>query len=209
MQDSGQIPRGRPRSPQAYNAVLKSTLKLLETQSFSQLTIEAVAAKSGVSKPTIYRNWPSKLELAVDAVVTLAPPLTSLLEATDTSAQQTVRRIVPEIIEGITTTPFGRVILGLVDDGNSQPDLAGRIQVEYLQPRREILRIVIRRAIQSGELKPDTDPDLMLDFMFGPATYQWLTTGQPIQLEAARKVVDIVWGMFAVPGYTTTNEATA
>jgi AcrR family transcriptional regulator len=178
--------RGRPRDAQCEQAILQATVALLSEVGFNQLSIEAVAARAGVGKPTIYRRWPSKPELVLDAVKRLAPPFPTA----DTGDPLTdLRQIVPELIVGLTSSPVARAIISLAGD----PEMARRLVEQHLTPRREALADILRRAIAAGELRADTDVEMAMDLMLGAAVYRWLTTAQPVDAHTTRRFVDAVW----------------
>jgi AcrR family transcriptional regulator len=178
--------RGRPRDAQADQAILEATVAILSEVGFSHLSIEAVAARAGVGKPTIYRRWPSKPELVLDAVQRLAPPFPT---ADTGDARSDLRQIVPELIVGLTSSPVARAIIALAGDA----EMGRRLGEQYLTPRRGGIADILRRAIAAGELRADTDVEMAIDLMVGAAVYRWLATAQPVDADTARRFVDAVW----------------
>jgi AcrR family transcriptional regulator len=184
--------RGRPRDAQAEHAILQATIAILSEVGFNQLSIEAVAARAGVGKPTIYRRWPSKPELVLDAVQRLAPPFPTA----DTGDPLTdLRQIVPELIVGLTSSPVARATLALANDA----EMARRVGDEYLAPRRAAIADILHRAIAAGELRADIDVEMAIDMMVGPAIYRWLVTAQPVDADTGRRIVDAVWDSLRPP----------
>jgi AcrR family transcriptional regulator len=184
--------RGRPRDAQAEQAILQATIAILSEVGFNQLSIEAVAARAGVGKPTIYRRWPSKPELVLDAVQRLAPPFPTA----DTGDPLTdLRQIVPELIVGLTSSPVARATLALANDA----EMARRVGDEYLAPRRAAIADILHRAIAAGELRADIDVEMAIDMMVGPAIYRWLVTAQPVDADTGRRIVDAVWDSLRPP----------
>ncbi len=188
--------RGRPRDERAEQAILAATVELLNDVGFAGLSIEAVAARAGVGRPTVYRRWPSKMELVIDAVLRLAPPLT-----VDHSGDPLtdLKELVARLIVDMTSAPIGRAILALTGDAGTHTDLAQRLTKDYLTPRRDALLAILRDAVAAGELPRDLDLDLTLDLMLGAPTYRWLTTGRPVDQKAARAIVDAVWRTATAP----------
>lgn len=185
--------RGRPRDAQADQAILQATIAILSEVGFNQLSIEAVAARAGVGKPTIYRRWPSKPELVLDAVQRLAPPF----PAADTGDPLTdLRQIVPELIAGLTSSPVARATLALSNDA----EMARRVGEEYLAPRRAGIAGILHRAIAAGELRADIDVEMAIDMMVGTAIYRWLVTAEPVDADTGRRIVDTVWDSLRPPG---------
>ena len=185
--------RGRPRDAQAERAILQATVELLSEVGFNQLSIEAVAARAGVGKPTIYRRWPSKPELVLDAVERLAPPFPTA----DTGDPLTdLRQIVPELIVGLTSSPVARATIALAGDA----EMTRRLGEQYLWPRRAGIAAILHRAIAAGELRADVDVEMAIDLMLGASVYRWLVTAQPVDADTARRVVDTVWEGMRAPG---------
>ena len=185
--------RGRPRDAQAEQAILQATIALLAEVGFNQLTIEAVAARAAVGRPTIYRRWPSKAELVLDAVERLATPFPTA----DTGDPHTdLRQIIPELLVGLTRSPVARATMALAGDA----EMITRLGERYLRPRREATADILYRAIAAGELRADIDVELAIDMMVGPLVYRWLVTAQPVDADIARRVVDMVWQSLRAPG---------
>jgi AcrR family transcriptional regulator len=184
--------RGRPRDANAEQAILAATVDLLAEVGFSNLSVEAVAARAGVGRPTVYRRWPAKLELVIDAVIRLAPPLT-VEQVGEPRAD--LLALVTRLVVELTSTSMGRAVLALTGEAGNQPELAGRWTQDYLAPRRAALAAVLRRAVESGALRPDVDVELLLDFVLGAPMYRWFTTGRPVTAVEARTMVEAVWEM--------------
>jgi AcrR family transcriptional regulator len=189
-------PRGRPRSAEAEEAILRAALEILDDVGYGAFSIEAVAVRAGVGRPTIYRRWPSKLELAVEAVVRLAPPLKAL-DTGDPLAD--LRHLVAELLPDMTSSATGRVIIALASDPVVHAELAQRLDERFLQPRRAVVADLLRRAISAGQARPDLDLDLLIDLILGAGTYRWLVTGQPISRESARRITDSILELAARP----------
>jgi len=161
--------RGRPRSEVAHRAILVATLELLDEAGYRALAIETVAKRAGVGKTTIYRRWPSKLELAIDAMHELRPPGppedTGSLEG-DFGAFQRAQ------VERVARTPLPRVAPRLISEAVGDPELHAAIMRELIDPVREAVREVLRRGVERGELRPDLDLDLATDIVHGTVVYR-------------------------------------
>jgi AcrR family transcriptional regulator len=181
--------RGRPRDARAEQAILHATVAILSEVGFSHLSIEAVAARAGVGRPTIYRRWPSKLELVLDAVERLAPPLPT---AGTSDPLTDLRQIVPQLMAGMTSSPVIRAIVALANDAETHSELARWLGEHYLKARRAAIADILQRAIAAGELRADVDADMAIDLMVGAAVYRWLVTGQPVDADSSRRYVDAV-----------------
>ncbi|GGK46174.1 TetR family transcriptional regulator [Planomonospora parontospora subsp. parontospora] len=148
-------PAGRPRSARAEKAIIEATLDLIsESVSLSELSIEAVAARAGVGKTTIYRRWSSKEDLVVDALATLKAPIPPL-------EGRTVREdlaVYLEVIGREACDVRSRCVMNIaMNEAGRHPQLVERIRQAVIKPRREALGALLRRGIETGELRPDLD----------------------------------------------------
>ena len=187
-------PRGRPRSAEAEEAILRTALEILDDVGYGSFSIEAVAARAGVGRPTIYRRWPSKLELAIEAVIRLAPPL----KVTDTGDPLAdFRRLVGVLLPDMSSSAAGRAIIAMASDPEVHGGLARHLDERYLRPRRAVFVDLLRRAADAGQIRPDLDFELLIDLVVGAALYRWLATGQPVNRQAARQIIDTVLDLAA------------
>ena len=182
--------RGRSgRRTRTQRAIISATLELLGSVRYANLTIEAIAAKAGVGKATVYRRWPSK-----GAVVTEA--ITSTLRAEDPPATDAFPA---DLIAALETSianyagPRGRVLVAalaadLVDD----PAVLSSFVEDFVQPRRRVVRSLIKRGICKGHIAPDRDPDLLMDMWAGAVIYRELMNHQPVPDDLATRMVDTV-----------------
>jgi len=162
---------GRPRSEHARLAILRSTLKILGKNGFSDLTIEDVAAHAGVGKATVYRWWPNKAALIADA---FANSTTRHLHYPDTGSvctdmSQQMRQLVK-----IFRSRRGRIVSAILGGGQSDKELISAFRERFLLPRRLEAYATLRRAIRRGELRKNIDLDLVLDSLYGPIYMRFL-----------------------------------
>src|ERR1700757_4732023 len=168
---NGKRPPGRPRSEQARQAILRSTLRILGQSGFSDLTIEDVADHAGVGKATVYRWWPDKGALIADA---FASSTTRKLRFPDTgSVFSDMSRQMRQLVK-VFRSPRGRIVSAILAAGQSDKDLIEAFRERFLWPRRREAYATLRRAIQRGELRKDLDPDLLLDSLYGPIYMRFL-----------------------------------
>jgi AcrR family transcriptional regulator len=182
---------GRPRSEQARRAIFRSTLKLLQRSSFAGLTIEAVAADANVGKATVYRWWPNKGALVVDAFASSAEnelhfPNTGSVYR-DISLQMTQ-------FLGILHSQRGRIVAALLAGGQTDPELLAAFRERFLLPRRAEAYKTLRRAIKRGELPPDLDLDVALDTLYGAIYMRFLIQHRPLSENYVRQVCRLVLG---------------
>ncbi len=164
-------PPGRPRSEQARVAILRSALKLLGENGFSDLTIEDVAAHASVGKATVYRWWPNKAALIADAFASSA---TRKLHFPDTGSLRTdMSQQMRQLIK-VFRSRRGRIVSAILAGGQSDRDLIAAFRERFLWPRRREAYTTLRRGILRGELRKNVDMDLLLDSLYGPIYMRFL-----------------------------------
>lgn len=179
---------GRPRSAKADEAIMSAVIDLLsEGQAGSALSMEAVAARAGVGKATIYRRWPNKEAMLVDAVRTMkGPPVQPPGESIrgDLIALATANR-------GTRMEAYGKVTACLLPDLVRDEELRKAFSA-VMEPRRDLTRAVLRRGIENGELRADLDIELSLLMLSSPSMVQnWLNWNPNVPREGfAEKLVD-------------------
>jgi AcrR family transcriptional regulator len=183
-------PRGRPRSQEADRAIMTATVDLLAERGLAAMSIEEVAARAGVGKTTIYRRWPSKGLLALDAFVasfraeqplpdtgTLRGDLLDALHAW---------------VRAVTLTPMGRLLADLIAEAQHDQELRAAWRDRVLEPLRFQHRIMLDRAIARGEIPATVDREVVLDLFFGAAQHRLLLGHLPLNEDFIREVVEVI-----------------
>jgi AcrR family transcriptional regulator len=179
-----------PRVVRSRAAVLEATLDLLAEEGAEGCTIEAIAGRSGVAKTTIYRHWPSRAALVIDAVRGL---MDDPVEAPDTGdVRGDVAVLLTSLADRLRTGHLADVAPALVAAVDADPQLAELMDV-YVSGRREPMRVVLRRAIERGQLPADADVELVADAFAGPLFYCRLVARRPASPEYVRALVDLVF----------------
>jgi len=178
-------------------AVLHAADDLLVERGFAGVTIEGIAARAGVAKQTIYRWWPSKVDVLLD---TLIDDAQRRLAVPDTgSAIEDARRYLRNLADFVVRHPAGKVLLALIGEAQHDDEMARGFHARYLDPQRGAERAMLSRGVASGELSAGLDIDAALDALSGPVFYRALVTGGPIPHSFTDKLVDDVLGR-ALPG---------
>ena len=156
---------GRPRSEDADKAIIEATLDLLAEVGVGGMSIESIASRAGVGKTTIYRRWSDKESLICDAMVALKgpPPQPSgatlrddLIELGDAAAR------------GRESARRRKLYACFVGEMSRHPTLMERYRQTVIKPRRDVIRGVLDRAAQRGELRADLDVEFMIDLVTAP-----------------------------------------
>ena len=169
--------RGRPRSEVARQAILDGTKTLLETLTVRELTIEAIAKKAGVGKSTIYRWWPNKASIVIDAVFELLVPLTSF--SPSDSIRDALSKQIARLIENYRGRT-GRIVAEIIAEGQTDPEVLADFREHYLSRRRAAAQELVERGKATGELDPNFDTDLMCDLIYGSIYYRLLVGHLPL-----------------------------
>ncbi len=178
---------GRPRSASAHRAILDATIELLGEVGFGATTIEAVATRAGVGKATVYRRWPSKTPLIIEALDARA------IEQMPTPRTGSVRGDLTEFLVGLIAAmsgPDGRLVAPLLAEISRNQELAEVFRRDLVAPRRAVLEEILREGMARGELRPDLDVDLALDAPVGIVFQRLLILGEPVDEQSVGRIVD-------------------
>ncbi len=186
---NGKRPPGRPRSEQARQAILRTTLNLLGQNGFSDFKIEEVAERAAVGKATVYRWWPNKGALIADA---FASSTTRNLRFPDTGSvysdmSQQMRQLVK-----VFRSRRGRIVSAILAAGQSDKDLIEAFRERFLWPRRREAYRTLRRGIARGELTRNADLDLLLDSLYGPIYMRFFLKHDQLTQEFVEQLCKLV-----------------
>jgi AcrR family transcriptional regulator len=187
--------RGRRRSERSHEAIIAATQQLLVERSYPELTIEGIAERAGVGKQTIYRWWPSKAALVLEAY--LAGSVTVPLPAEGTTAREDVRALLGWLIAVLAQPVGGHVVAGLVADLQHDADLAEGFHRDVVPARRGPMRAALERARARGEIRADADIELAVDALHGAVFYRLLLSGEPLDDDFADRLAEQTLAGFA------------
>jgi AcrR family transcriptional regulator len=160
---SGKRGRGRPRREGADEEILAAVLEVLRERGYASLTVDMVAERAGVAKTTIYRRWPSKGELAAAAV---APLLEGGPELDIGSVEDELTLLLHHVQE-LLSGELSSVLAGIVGEAQGASELDAVI-ASLVAPQRQLLREAMARGVARGEIKLDTDVELVVDLLLAP-----------------------------------------
>lgn len=181
--------RGRPRDEAARQRILKAALDLMDETAFAQVTAEAIAERAGTSKATLYRWWPNKAAVVIEAFSqVIAPELPlrdsgSLLEDLTTQVRNFAR---------VLSGPGGRMLRSFIVAGRSDPDVAAAFRSIWSDPRRAEAKEILRQKQIRGQLRKGADLDLVLDSLYGPLYYRFLVKNEPPSQKYAEALAGLV-----------------
>lgn len=175
------------RSEEARQAVLEAADNLLAEVGFAALTIEGIAARAGVGKQTIYRWWPSKTDVLMDAF--LGDAIQHLVPQDGGDLASDLRTHLSDLARFLSDSDAGSVFRALAGQAQHDKVMAERFRRDYLARQRDLNRVPIHRAIERGELPADTDVELAVDQLVGPIYYRVLVTGEPVDQKLTNALV--------------------
>jgi AcrR family transcriptional regulator len=183
-------PRGRPRSAKAHEAILKAAAELLLDLGLDAVSMDEVAARAGVSKATIYRWWPTKETLALDALYTEWAAASPVPKDTGSLRGDLLSFLSPWG-RLVSAQSYARVIAALVAETRVDPAFAAEYQRRVVHPRRDQAREIFGRAIERGEIPADLDVEVALDLIFGPLYYHLLQIHAPLDDDFVQAAIDL------------------
>ena len=180
--------RGRRRSERSHQAIVAATQQLLVERGYAGVTIEGIAARAGVGKQTIYRWWPSRAALVLEAYLagqdTVPPPTPARTVRND------VRALLRWLVAVLAQPTGGRVLAGLVGDLQHDEDLAEGFHRDVVPARRAAMLAALERGRVRGEIRADVDLDLAVDALHGAVFYRLLLSGEPLDEDFADRVTE-------------------
>ncbi|WP_194916441.1 TetR/AcrR family transcriptional regulator [Catenulispora rubra] len=194
--DSGADPasdapqRGRPRSHRAHQAILAAASDLLLTRGLSAVSMDTVAERAGVSKATIYRWWPTKESLALDALFTEWSAVQPTVRDTGSLRSDLVSLIRPWA-RLVASRPYGPVIAQLIAAAQADPVFAVEYRQRFVEPRRELARAALQRAVERGEIPAGTRMEVALDLIYGPIYHRLLHGHGPVNDRFVKEAIDM------------------
>jgi AcrR family transcriptional regulator len=180
---------GRPRSERSRTAVLRAAAELMHEVGLRAMTTEEIAGRSGASKATIYKWWPNKYAVAVEAFLS---ELRVESPDPDTGSAAEDFRVALRGLAHFYASASGRVFAQLVGEAQFDPVVAAELQDRLIHARRDVSRTIWDRGVGRGELRGDVDPEVGIDIVFGPAMYRLMTGYAPFDEAAADAVIATV-----------------
>jgi AcrR family transcriptional regulator len=163
---------GRPRNPRTQQRILNAAADLVLEHGFKALSIDAIAGRAGVGRMTIYRRWPNKAAIVMDAFFARVDPSIPF-QSDDKTYIESIRlnmRALAKVYRG----KDGALIRTLLAEAQFDPELATAIQERWVMPRRRISVPYFEKGIRDGFLRPDLDPNVIIDLLYAPFYFQLL-----------------------------------
>ena len=178
---------GRPRSERAEQAIIDATLEAIGDCGVDGVRCEDVAARAGVGKATLYRRWPGKEDLLIAAFASLKTPLP---EPRGESVREDLIAMLEAMAADANDPRYARQFALLHGEGERYPRLVRRYKEQVVEPRRDLIRSVLRRGVASGELRPGTDVEVAMLLLTGAVLARGKHDVTPAEPGFASRVVD-------------------
>lgn len=182
--------RGRHRSAEAESAILKATLYLLERKPLRKVSADAIAEKAGVSKATIYKWWPNKSLVALDAFLTV---MTERVRIPNTGSAEQDFILQMQSVIAFYLSPLGKIFSQFIAEGQSDPEFLKQFRERFLYARRDAARIMWQRGVERGEVREEVDSEIVLDLIYGPMIFRLLVGHGSLSNEEAAAMVRAVF----------------
>ncbi|WP_223839474.1 TetR/AcrR family transcriptional regulator [Saccharopolyspora pogona] len=169
--------RGRPRDATRDAALRQAAMEVLAQVGYRALTMDAVAAHARAGKATIYRRWDSKLDLVIDTCTQLVQ------RSVPEPDQGSIEADLGEFLRGFAsflTGPVGKAAQALVGELPHEPELAAAFRESFLLPQRDMLRRIIERGVQRGEIRADAPIDTVVELAGAGLIYRLMLTDEPL-----------------------------
>ena len=189
---------GRPRDERADRAIVTAALEMLVDEGYHALSVEAVAARAGVGKTTVYRRWPGKRELVIDALAELNANMPDLPPPGPT--RDRVRQLMEHVCSKDLGSTSSRILPRMIAYRTSHPELYADYVARVIRPRRERMQTVLRDGIDCGDIRADLDVEMAALSLTSPLIMLAMTAPEdrPVRSGDADSLLDIVWpGMSA------------
>jgi AcrR family transcriptional regulator len=175
---------------------LEAAAELLDRNGLAAVTVEAIAARAGVSKTTIYRWWPNKAAVVTDSFLEFTSPK---IEFEDTGSVRADLRLQMRRLVQAFAGKCGRNLAAIVAEGQADPETAEAVREHWIAVRRGATRQVLRRGVERGELRADLDLEVAMDALYGPIYYRLLVGHAPLDERFADVLADHVMAGLAIP----------
>lgn len=189
-------PRGRPRSPQVREAILGAARALLHESGIGGVTMEAVAERAGVGKPTVYRWWPNRHAVAMAAL--MEAPAASPSRTGTRSPLRALREQLLSVADTLASRQ-GRSVTAMIASADPDTEIAKAFRHHFVLERRNEGRALLVRAIEAGEVRPQIDVDTALDQLYGALFFRVLLGHAPADTAFVRALLKQAVRGLAVP----------
>ncbi|MGD0442759.1 MAG: TetR/AcrR family transcriptional regulator [Edaphobacter sp.] len=184
---------------------MKAALDLLERKPLREVTADAIARRAGVSKTTIYKWWPNKNLVALDAYL---GGMTERVAIPDTGSAEMDFTVQLKSVTAFYKSPLGRLFCQFIAEGQSNPGFLALFRDRFLYARRDTARVMWRRGVDRGEIRKEIDGEIVLDLIYGPMVFRLLAGHGSLNDHESEAMIEAVFGGLRQPGYNAQENKT-
>ena len=188
MHPTAPAPHAARRSERAHRAIVDATKQLLDEQGYVATSIDQIARRAGVGKQTIYRWWPNKAAVVLEAHAEAAAERIATPDTGELRGD--LRAIAASFSRNLSDTAVGRVCVQLIGEAQVDEAFAEAYREVFVTARRATVRELLERARDRGEVRAGVDTELALDMFFGPIWYRRLVRHAPLTRDFAHDLAD-------------------
>ncbi|MFE6039876.1 TetR/AcrR family transcriptional regulator [Streptomyces sp. NPDC056452] len=172
------MPPTRRRGPDLTEAIMRTTVELGQELGYARLSIEAIAARAGVGKHTVYRRWPSKGALLLDSLLSVNGAALDYPDTGDVLAD--LRTQIHAIVELLGRAPLDSLFRAMIGEAQHDTGVAAALNERFIAPQARKTVVRLEKAREQGQLSPDFDLDLAMTILSGPLYFRLLITQEPL-----------------------------
>jgi AcrR family transcriptional regulator len=196
MKQNTSMTIGRRRSKKSHEAILKAALTLLNEKGYGAVTIEGIAARAGVGKQTIYRWWPSKAAVILEAFTACAE--SRVMSTNQGDLQTDLANFLGTVFETLTRET-GPILRALMSEALLDSEFAGALREIFIARRRQVLLEILQRGVTRGEVRTQMDFELIIDMIYGPMWYRLLNQHGPLDKAFADQLTNAIVKCLTTP----------
>lgn len=191
---------GRPRSDATRQSILSAAYDELRTVGFRAIAMERIAKRAGSSKTTLYRWWPSKAAILLEAVNDRSDRYPGFDDTGDVYVDllEEIRGVIKFYL-----SDSGAAMLDLVAESRFDPDLASAIRDDFIACRRAATRVTWKRGVSRGQIRADVDVEVVMDALWGSLYYKLLVSHNPPDMGFADQLMNTFWPAISTGGAVT------
>jgi AcrR family transcriptional regulator len=184
-------PNPERRSERARQAILDAALELCQEQTYARLTMEGIAKRAGVGKQTIYRWWPSKASILLEALKERAQDTLVFPDTGDVVAD--LRTQMTEVVRAFTSPMFAAYSKGLIAAAQSDPEIATAVVESIIKPRVDLCIDRLAKAQAAGDVRPDIDLADLVELLYAPLYYRLLLHTRPVTEPQVETILNLTF----------------
>jgi AcrR family transcriptional regulator len=196
MKHNTSMTAGRRRSKKSHEAILKAALTLLNERGYGAVTIEGIAARAGVGKQTIYRWWPSKAAVILEAFTACAE--SRVMPPNHGNLHTDLANFLETVFETLTRET-GPILRALMSEALLDSEFAGALREIFIARRRQVLLEILQRGVARGEVRAQMDFELIIDMIYGPMWYRLLNQHGPLDKAFADQLTNAIVKCLTTP----------